>query len=342
MAIKENYVVEKRNVLNEIRANDMTLQELRFFAIYLAKINPRDESTRFVRFSMLDFKNIMELGTLNMRSFKDTIKSLLQKVVDIPLEKKGNFVAFQLFKKCKLIQDENEEWFVEIDAHDDALPLMFDYKEKYFSYNLWNALGLKSTNQLRMYEILKQYEKIGRYTISLKELKELLGIREEEYSRWSNFRIKVLDACKRSLTENTDISFEYEAIPRKTGRGRKIDKIKFKIIRNTKFKDPLSLAEFIKLNAVPPTFEAEEEYEDVKSTISLLSGACKDEFTDNQIKLLCEYIFNIVQVKVSYQSLELERYHYLSRKYAELEWRSNQTDIKNRFGYLKKIISADL
>ena len=35
-ALKNNYLVEKRNVLNEMRANanGMTLQETRFFLIY--------------------------------------------------------------------------------------------------------------------------------------------------------------------------------------------------------------------------------------------------------------------------------------------------------------------
>lgn len=31
MIIKENTLVKQRNVLNEIRSNSMTLQELRFF-----------------------------------------------------------------------------------------------------------------------------------------------------------------------------------------------------------------------------------------------------------------------------------------------------------------------
>ena len=43
-------IVQKRNVLNELRKNSMSLQELRFFSIYLSKINSRDISTRVVRF----------------------------------------------------------------------------------------------------------------------------------------------------------------------------------------------------------------------------------------------------------------------------------------------------
>lgn len=344
MSISEHYIIEKRNILNEIRASNMSLQELRFFSIYLAKINPRDESTRIVCFPLEDFRNIMELGRLNINSIKTSVNSLLSKVINIPLEKKGNYIAFQLFKECKVAQDKNDNWYVEIDAHDKALPLMFDFKEKYFSYNLWNALGLKSSNQLRMYEILKQYERIGERTISLNDLKELLGIDKEEYPIWERFKTRILESCKKSLIENTDIYYDYEIIRKKTGKGGKVEKIKFKIYKNVKFKDPLSLSEFIEKNALqlPVNISTDNDCDDFKQTIKFLSTACKDEFNDSQIKLLCEYIFSIVQKPVNHQILEIERYHYLARKYAELEWRATQTIINNRFLYLEKIIKSDL
>ena len=51
---------------------------------------------------------------------------------------------------------------------------------KYFKYELWNALCLKSLNQIRMYEILKQYEGLGRRELSVQSLRELLGIAPTE------------------------------------------------------------------------------------------------------------------------------------------------------------------
>ena len=45
---------------------------------------------------------------------------------------------------------------------------MFDFKDRYFKYELWNALRLKAPSQIRMYEILKQYENIGKREIEEK------------------------------------------------------------------------------------------------------------------------------------------------------------------------------
>lgn len=244
--------VEKRNVLNELRSNNMTVQELRFFSIYLSKINHRDVSTRLVRFPIEDFQRIMGFGRLNMAQLRASTDSLLCKLVHIPDENGRGFRSFQLFKECHLFQDENGEWVVEIDAHDKALPLMFDFKTRYFKYELWNALRLKSSNQVRMYEILKQYEKLGRRELTVTELRELLGFAPNEYSDrtgWSNFKKKVLDSCQQALKETTDICYTYER--GKVGKGGKWLSIVFHIEKNTEYIDQLTLDEFIAQQPAP-------------------------------------------------------------------------------------------
>lgn len=258
-------IVEKRNVLNELRSNNMTVQELRFFSIYLSKINPWDVSTRNVRFPIVDFQRIMGFGKLNISQLRASTDSLLCKLVHVPNESGYGYTAFQLFKECRLDRDENEEWYIEIDAHDKALPLMFEFKNKYFKYELWNALRLKSPNQVRMYEILKQYEKIGKRELAVAEIRELLGVGKKEYSGrtgWSDFKKYVLDSCQQALKENTDICFTYEK--GKSGKGGKWLTIVFYIEKNDSYKDPLTLNEFIGNQADSTSGEAPEKLDTVK------------------------------------------------------------------------------
>ena len=240
-------IVQKRNVLNELRSNSMSLQELRFFSIYLSKINPWDASTRVVRFPLDDFRRIMDIGTdMNINHFRLTIRHILQQIVEVPNENGFGYKAFQLFKRAVIAKNEDNEWYIEFDAHDEALPLMFEFKNKYFKYELWNALRLKSPNQVRMYEVLKQYEKIGKRELTVTELRELLGIGKNEYSGrtgWSDFKKKVLDSCQQALKDTTDICYTYER--GKVGAGGKWLTIVFHIMKNTEYTDQLTLAEFV-------------------------------------------------------------------------------------------------
>ena len=301
-------IVEKRNILNSVRSNNMTLQELRFFSIYLSKINPWDRSTRVVRFPLNDFRRIMGLGDGdNITHFRYTIRHILQQVVEVPNEKGTGYVAFQLFKRAKVEKDDQAEWYVEFDAHDDALPLMFDFKTRYFKYELWNALRLKSTNQVRMYEILKQYEGLGKRELTITELRDLIGIGKNEYSGrtgWSDFKKYVLDSCQQALKESTDICYTYER--GRTGKGGKWLTIVFHIFKNEDYKDPLSLKNFIAQQPEPEpialgTMGSDGEFVGQTSLFdppsppdsqSALAQAVDNELSAEMIRLIAEKLKN--------------------------------------------------
>lgn len=225
--LRNNALIFKRNELNELRANNFTLQELRFFSIYLSKIDHRDISTRIVRFALDDFKNIMEYEEMNIPRLKETANSIIEKKVRIPLES-GGFTTIGLFDKFTVDKDNSSgEWFVEIKASEAALPFMFDFKNRYFKYELWNALRLNAPSHVRMYELLKQYENIGKREIRVDDLQEMLGT---SYNRWDRFKKSVLDSSQQALKETTDISFTYER--GKTGTGGKWLSIIFYISAN--------------------------------------------------------------------------------------------------------------
>lgn len=336
-------IVEKRNVLNELRSNNMTVQELRFFSIYLSKINPWDKSTRTVRFPIEDFQRIMGFGKLNIGQLRASTDSLLGKVVHVP-DDRGGYTAFTLFKRCRVSRDDNDDWFVEIDASDDALPLMFDFKNKYFKYELWNALRLKSPNQVRMYEILKQYEGLCKRELTVKELRELLGIDKKEYSGrtgWSDFKKKVLDSCQEALKQTTDICYTYER--GKVGKGGKWLSIVFHIKKNTEYIDQLTLDEFIEMQPNPEPIKTgsvdepnEQEIDYGSELANFLSEACGNEFTPEQIRILKDLVLQAIH----YTSDHNEMYRYLVQKINVMNYYNPQKD--KRFSYLRSMIEKEI
>ena len=345
--IYKTAIVEKRNVLNELRSNNMTVQELRFFSIYLSKINPWDLSTRVVRFPIEDFQRIMNFGKLNIGQLRASTDSLLTKLVHVPTER-GGYMAFQLFKECRIDQDDDGKWYMEIDAHDKALPLMFDFKSHYFKYELWNALRLKSANQVRMYEILKQYESIGKREIEVKELRELLGVSDHEYSDrtgWSNFKKKVLDSCQQALKETTDICFTYER--GRTGTGGKWLSIIFYISKNNDYIDQLTLDEFIDMQPKSELFDVLTDYvsenpidvkeSDYGSELANFLGtdALNDEFSPEQVRVLQDLTMKAVPGHD-----HIEMCNYLVSQVNKMNVYSPKKE--KRFSYLCRMIETDI
>jgi plasmid replication initiation protein len=246
--------------------------------------------------------------------------------------------------------DEQGDWYVEINAHDDALPLMFEFQSRFFSYHLWNALRLRSSNQLRMYEILKQYEKIGSRVLGVEELKELLGIAKNEYALFNNFKKWVLDACQQALQESTDLKFTYEPYG-KRGKGGKILFLKFIIEKNEDYVDQLTLFDFIE-ERKREVEEAQDDWDEqdentgnegmvpaYREKMEFLRGACGNEFSFNEMVVL----YNEMRHKLPPGLLRdnIQCYDYLIDKYREMIMRNEKTKIKHRFNYLRSIIGKD-
>lgn len=339
----EKAIVQKQNILNEIRANNLTLQELRFFSIYLSKINPYDKSTRAVTFKLTDFQKIMDFKRLNIVQLKAATDSLLTKLVHIPKES-GGYTTFQLFKECTIDKDSSGEWYVSIDAHDKALPLMFDFKDRYFKYELWNALRLKSANQIRMYEILKQYENIGKREIKVDDLRELLGIAPNEYPRWDRFKDRVLDSCQQALKQFTDICYTYER--GKTGTGGKWITIIFYISTNIEYDGQMTMLEldlqnYIDLDALKePKPKKTIEPDSKLGDLSFYSSACNDEFTTAQMESIMQ-IVNQIKLPPHEYGASIAKYHFLLEHYSRFKAVAESTDIKNRYSYFYTMIKAE-
>jgi acyl-CoA-binding protein len=314
----------------------------------------------------------------NIAHFRYTVRHILQQVVEVPNENGTGYTAFQLFKRAKVEKNENDEWYVEFDAHDDALPLMFDFKNRYFKYELWNALRLKSTNQVRMYEILKQYEGLGKRELTVTELRELLGIGKKEYSGrtgWSDFKKKVLDSCQQALKETTDICYIYER--GKVGRGGKWLTIIFTIFKNENYIDQLTLAEFIEMQPAPAKLHAEplpiqiaadevqlsfdDQTESQVSTdepdwdavygserLANLAASCNYEFDKVEMQLISRVLTRIhIPIDRDTHTLEWGRVFYLQEKYTALnaedskKKKNGEPPIQNRFKYFLRMLEED-
>ncbi|MCR5112259.1 MAG: replication initiation protein [Ruminococcus sp.] len=332
--IYNNAWVQKRNILNELRANKLTLQEVRFFSIYLSKINPMDINTRVVRFSLEDFQKIMDFDTLNLTQLRSATNSLLGKVVNIPKENGRGYTAFQLFKKCDIYQDDFGKWYITIDAHDDALPLMFEFKDKYFKYRLYNALRLKSASHIRMYEILKQYESLGKREIVVSDLQDMLGV---HYSRWERFRTKVLDSSQQALRETTDICFDYNR--GRVGNGGKWLTIIFTIRKNIPedknmilFVDELECTlhntKALELNKPEPPIKRNT---DIETILDLYP-----QFTVEDIKSIYNRILKLQPDKGRYGTARVDYFKQIYDDVKMLESHGNK--IKSYVAYINKIL----
>lgn len=104
------------------------------------------------------------------------------------------------------------------------LKYLLDVKEQFTSFKLEHVLRLGSSYAIKIYQLLKQYEKIGEREFELQELKEILGIADIVcYERYAQFKRDVIELSKKHINAETDINIDYLEIK----ISRKVSKLKF-------------------------------------------------------------------------------------------------------------------
>lgn len=230
--------VKKSNILNELRNANASLVEYRLFCVYLAHL-PIDSEDTVVAFSLSDYARIAGLGRPRYDDLEAQSHNIL-KMTALIKNDDGGFTNRNLFSEFKLFR-EDEQWMVSLECNPKIAPMIREQKGRFLRYKLYNTIYLKSFNQQRIYELLKQYETIGSRTENLDDLRAYLSIGEKEYPLWYVFARDVLKVAQKALKEHTDIYFEYEPVK----KGKKVVAVKFDIFKNDEFVDQLHIDDFL-------------------------------------------------------------------------------------------------
>lgn len=226
--INKGHNMKNRNVVKQdyqlVNAKyKLNTSEIKFILTVLAQIDTDDK-----RFSTYEIK-VSELESkLEVEQNETRLKQFAKKLMSKPLEvhTKDGWIVFNWFSKIQYVRGQ-AKFIVRID--DDLRPYLLELKERFVKYNLRYILPLTSNYSIRLYQLLKEYEKLTCRTFKLSELQDLLQV-PKSLMVYADFKRKVLQVAEKELIENCDIFFEYE----EKKEGRKVNEILFRIKPNSK------------------------------------------------------------------------------------------------------------
>lgn len=226
-----NNLVTKSNLL--IEANyKLGVTEQKIILCIASKIQPDDSDFKTYTLPIKEFNKLLGLkGTPKYTELRKITKELMQKVFEIRIENKVIQVAWLSYVAYNVT-----EGTIDIRFDPFLRPYLLQLKKEFTSYKLDNVVKLKSSYAIRIYELLKQYERVQERTFSLEHLRRLLGA-EELYPAYGNFKQRVLIPAQKELEKKTDITFELEEMK----SGRRVDKVKFVIRSKRKAAKQLNL-----------------------------------------------------------------------------------------------------
>lgn len=108
-------------------------------------------------------------------------------------------------------------------------PYLLNLKETYTKYRLGYVINFKSEYSFRFYELMKQYEAIGERTITVEEIRDLLMIDNDKYTKYSHLKAKVIQKAIEEINKFSDIKVILE---KEEKEGKKVVGLVFSINKN--------------------------------------------------------------------------------------------------------------
>lgn len=206
-----------------------SLLELRLFSLIVSMIDDRDEDFKVYKIAV---KDIMKTFNLKSKTIYAEIQqittSMLKKIIIIPIQENGIQKEIKSTLMSSFKYEVSGRGFIEATFNPILKPYLLQLKNRFLLYNLSNILQIGSATSIRIFELLKTFEGVGQKTFSLQELKEILGV-ENNYSKYSNFKTKILLKSQKDLEMFTDIRFTFKEI---SENSRRVEKIQFLIHPN--------------------------------------------------------------------------------------------------------------
>lgn len=300
----KDYLIVKANKLIEARY-DLTLNEQKIILYATSQIDRDKGEFNFIELDINEFTELLDTKGKRYEEIRNIARELRKKEIIINTDDKEYITGW-----ISSITFRKNTGKIKIRFDDDLIPYLLQLKSRFTRYPLKNILYLKSKYSIRIYELLKQYENIGKREFELEELRKILFI-EDQYNRIYDLERFILEPVKNEINEYTDIIIDYE----KQKKGRKISGISFTI-------EAKDLQDKIYIEYL-------NEFYDIKE-MQIKMGLLEENFNAKQV-------MNIYEKAIEKMGNEnINPFEYIRLNYLNIKDKA-----RNKYSYLLKALEND-
>ena len=199
--------VSKSNYLIEASYN-LTLQEQRLILACLSKIDSRNEASKNVSISALDYSEMMQIDIKNAHRelYKSAEKLYDRSIIVSDPDKTEEFRWIQ--KKAFYHKGEGRVTFT---WSDDVLIYISQLKRRFTTYRLSDVARINSSYGIRLYELLMQFNATKDRRINLIDFKSLFNL-EKKYPLFRDLNKWVIKPAVKEINKSSNLVVYYSTI----------------------------------------------------------------------------------------------------------------------------------
>ena len=211
----QDTLIVKSNKLIEARMK-FTANEYKIITYFAGKIKKNDREFRTFDIDIKELNKYCFGGISGTKTYNYIKHKYSKRISKKDIEIKGNN-GVKIYNWFSVVDTDKRGIFslcFSAELKDFLLEDDAKYKEKgnegYTKYKLSNIIGFKNFYSMRIYEILKQYEKLGKRAIKIEELRYMLGLEEKHYKTYRDLKRWVIKPAMKIINEKTDIKVTFE------------------------------------------------------------------------------------------------------------------------------------
>lgn len=250
--------ITKSNALIEAGYR-LSLTEIQIILYGISLINPVDKN--FPLNYRIDIKRFAELFDRDHGDVYGAVKkAILSKFWERDFsykDEKGKIVTNRWLTQVK---HQDKTGYLEIKFSEEVQPYLHQLKKHFTTYYINKISEFKSIYAVRFYEMAimnlkKSKQEKCKFTLKIQEIRDRLEL-NEKYTRFFNFKMRILDTAKKEINKYSDIKFSYTVIK----LGRSANEIEFTVSEKLKDKQKkYPLLEYKHHKLSPAIFEKAQQ-----------------------------------------------------------------------------------
>lgn len=259
-------------------AQPMSIREQKIFMLMVSQIQPDDNEFKPFQIPVNTLADILQVRSLSSlrRDLPTLAADLLSHPMLIKIEKPGSKEGYS-WKMFNLMEaSEFDGTYFRLKLSSSLLPYLTNLQGDFTTLSFPTMCNFTSSYAVRIYQMLlmsykKHYKKVKNFKVSLEALKMALKdtsdlkssgkiqdfVKKDSYSRYYNFKQRVLAIAEKQINENllTEFTIRYEEIK----EGHKVAYLNF-ILTPREYYDDLT-------KATPEELKALKDAQKVENTI---------------------------------------------------------------------------
>ena len=208
-AVDSNHFVVKSNTLVEARYR-LSLQESHVILWLLTQIKPEDEDLKLHSMKISDFAKMVGVKIENQyKELRKVTMNLIQRGLSIYEPETKEWLQVSWLSSARYRQRKGD---VLLSFDPQLKPYLLQLKSQFTRINISDAIGFKSVYALRIFELLVQYETVGKREISINELRDYCGIGKDEYKQYVHIKTRLINRAKTEINAKTCYEIDYKEI----------------------------------------------------------------------------------------------------------------------------------